>query len=221
MPKPTSPTPISTREADVDDAHDAAPAATSEVEQHQSESSWSTWSIICCTVGSAGSSALTPALRGGPRACSLAARLAPLAVRHWLDERCQQDTRLVEDVQRYRLEQQRDRVAGQERRDGRRTRRSRSGGSWRSCAGVTRPRRVAPRITHGHLEDEAHRQQDRGGEAVELARLDEHVELARVEVHEEAHRRGQHDEVAEQRRPRRTGTGRRSAAASRRVARSA
>ena len=60
------------------------------------------------------------------------------------------------------------------------------------------PARVAARITTGTWKMSAHREQHGRGEAVELARLDEHVELAGVEVHEEAHRRRQHDEVAEQ-----------------------
>ena len=44
----------------------------------------------------------------------------------------------------------------------------------------------------GRLEDQSHRQQDRGGVRVVLAGLDEHVELAAVEAEQELDR-GRHD----------------------------
>ena len=112
-------------------------------------------------------------------------------------ERGHQDTRLIQHIQRHRLEHQRDRVAGQERRD----RRARDDRVTPAFAQLLDGDETDPRRTEDHdrdLEDEPHREQHGRGEFVELARLHEHVELARVEVDEEAHGGGQDDEVAEQ-----------------------
>ena len=74
--------------------------------------------MICCTVGSVVLRWSAPALGWSPASSVLALLLAGRASPA-LDERRKQDTRLVEQVQRDRLEQQRDRVARQERGDGR------------------------------------------------------------------------------------------------------
>src|SRR5579875_1257258 len=114
-----------------------------------------------------------------------------------IDDPGDEDAELEQEVEGDGLEQQRDGVAGQEGGDGA----AREDGVAAVVAqllGGDDARARGGEHADGHLEDEAHGEQDDGGEVVVLAGLHEHVELAAVEVLEEAHGGGQHDEVAEE-----------------------
>ena len=100
--------------------------------------------MICCTLGSAVSSGCGAGLpvRSPGDLLLVAWRLSRP------DKRGHQDTRLIEQIQRHRLEHQRDRVARQERGD-RRAGDDRVAAALAQLLDVTSPMRVAPRITTG------------------------------------------------------------------------
>ena len=107
------------------------------------------------------------------------------------------DAQLVQHQQRHHLEQERH---GVERRQQRREHRDRNDRVAPAAPQLVHAHDAEPGQGHDpnrHLEPEAHREHQHGGEVVVVARTDLRVELRGVEAQEKVERRGEHDEVAE------------------------